>query len=112
MLVTRFLSSPHAHAKVVSIDSSAAEKIDGVAAIIDVLEDPHRVVRYAGQPIMAVAAIDEKTALQAIKAIEVEYRVKTFVVDPVAARKPESPIVYPESKKLTPNASEGPIPPG
>ena len=112
MLVTRFLSSPHAHAEVVSIDSSVAEKIDGVAAIIDVLEDPHRVVRYAGQPIMAVAAIDEKTALQAIKAIEVEYRVKTFVVDPVAARKQDSPIVYPESKKLTPNASEGPIPPG
>ena len=112
MLVAKFLSSPHAHAKVVSIDSSAAEKIAGVEAIIDVLEDPHRVVRYAGQPILAVAAVDEKTAHEALSAIEVEYRVKSFVVDPVVARQPEAPTVYPESKKLTPNASEGPIPPG
>jgi len=108
----KFLSSPHAHAKVVSIDFSAAEKINGVEAVIDVLEDPHRVVRYAGQPILAIAATDEETAIRAIAAVEVEYRVMSFVVDPVVARKPEAHVVYPESKKLTPNASEGPIPPG
>ena len=112
MLVAKFLSSPHPHAKVVGVDTSVAEQISGVEAVVDVLEDPHRVVRYAGQPILAVAAIDEATAIQALDAIEIEYEVFPFVVDPVTARQSDAPVVYPESKKLTPNASEGPIPPG
>ena len=98
MLVAKFLSSPHPHAKVVGVDTSVAEQISGVEAVVDVLEDPHRVVRYAGQPILAVAAIDEATAIQALDAIEIEYEVFPFVVDPVTARQSDAPVVYPESK--------------
>ncbi|MGI9519798.1 MAG: molybdopterin cofactor-binding domain-containing protein, partial [Pirellulaceae bacterium] len=112
MLVGKLLGSPHAHAAVKTIDTSKALTMPGVKAIIDVLDDPHRVVRYVGQPILAIAAADEDTVFAAIEAIEIDFDVCPFVVDDAKARSPDSPVVYPESKKKTPNASEGPIPPG
>jgi xanthine dehydrogenase YagR molybdenum-binding subunit len=112
MLVAKLLGSAHAHALVKSLDWSAAEAMPGVEAIVDVLNDPHRVVRYVGHPILAIAAIDEHTAHEAIKAVKVEYEPRPFVIDPIEALSPDSSIVFPERKKSPPNASEGPIPPG
>lgn len=112
MLVGKILSSPHAHALVKAVWTERANAIEGVKAIVTVMDDPHHVVRYVGTPILAVAAIDEETADAALAAIEIEYEVRPFVVDPIAARAPGAPVVYPERRKHAPNASEGPIPPG
>jgi len=111
MLVAKYLGSAHAHAAIEDMRFEAALAIDGVEAVIEVLDDPHRVARFAGQPIAAVAAVDEHTARRALAAIEVTYAPRGFVVDPYAAVKEGAPAVYPEKKKKPANASEGPIPP-
>ncbi len=111
MLVAKLLGSEHACARVVNVDSSAAEAMPGVEAVIDVLDDPHRVVRYVGHPILAIAAVDEATARAAIRAVRVEYEPRPFVTGLKAAMAPEASVVFPERKKLVQNASEGAIPP-
>ncbi|MEM9457234.1 MAG: molybdopterin-dependent oxidoreductase [Myxococcota bacterium] len=112
MLVAKYLGSAHAHAAIEDMNFEAALAIDGVEAVIEVLDDPHRVARFAGQPIAAVAAKDEATARRALAAIEVTYAPRGFVVDPEAALADDAPEVFPEKKKHPKNASEGPIPPG
>ncbi|HEV2217047.1 MAG TPA: molybdopterin cofactor-binding domain-containing protein [Candidatus Dormibacteraeota bacterium] len=87
----KILRSPHPHARIVSIDTSAARRIAGVKAVITGADLPvkfgilpvtqderaleHEKVRYVGDPIAAVAAIDEEIAAAACDAIEVEYEV-------------------------------------
>ncbi len=87
----RILRSPHPHARILSIDTSAARRTPGVRAVITghdlpvkfgilpVTQDEraleHEKVRYVGDPIAAVAAIDEETAAAACDAISVEYEV-------------------------------------
>jgi len=88
-LVGRLLRSPLPHARILSIDASAAEALEGVAAVctgadcktpfgvlpISENEFPlaREKVRYCGDPVAAVAAVDEATAAKAIKLIRVEY---------------------------------------
>lgn len=112
MLAGRIVGSPHAHARVVALDLDAARAVPGVRAVCDVLTDPHRTVRYVGHPVAAIAAVDEAAARAAGDAMAIEYDVRPFTVDPEAARSADAPVVYPERRKRTPNASEGPIPPG
>jgi 4-hydroxybenzoyl-CoA reductase subunit alpha len=85
----RILRSPHPHARIVSIDTSAARRIPGVQAVITGADLPvkfgilpvsqderaleHEKVRYVGDPIAAVAAIDEEIAAAACDAITVDY---------------------------------------
>ena len=87
----RILRSPHPHARIVSIDTSAARRIPGVQAVITGADLPikfgilpvtqderaleHEKVRYVGDPIAAVAATDEEIAAAACDAIVVEYDV-------------------------------------
>jgi len=111
-LTARLLGSPHAHARVKSIDTSRADSMVSVKAIVDVLDDPHRVVRYVGHPILAIAASSDDAAVAAVEAIVIKYERKDFVIDASRAMQEDAPVVFPEKKKLTPNASEGPIPPG
>ncbi|MBV9167681.1 MAG: xanthine dehydrogenase family protein molybdopterin-binding subunit [Solirubrobacterales bacterium] len=90
MLHGKILRSPTAHAKITSIDTSAAQEMEGVAAVLtgDDLQDiepyyGHAIkdrpivaldrVRFAGEPVAAVAAVNEATAEAAMRAIEVEY---------------------------------------
>lgn len=99
MLVGKLLRSPYRHSKVVNIDVADAERVPGVRAILlpqDVPKikyhsvlfvDPESSVlvkdwmildnhlRYAGDPVLAVAAVDEQTALEAISKINVDYDV-------------------------------------
>jgi len=91
----KFLRSPHPHARILSVDTSAARRIPGVKAVITGADLPvkfgilpvtqderaleHEKVRYVGDPIAAVAATDEETAAAACEAIKVEYE----VLDPV-----------------------------
>src|SRR6516162_309433 len=72
------LYSPHAHAKVKSIDISAAEKMPGVKAAI-VIAKEGATLRYHGDDIAAVAAETEEQARDAIRAIKVEYEVLPHV---------------------------------
>jgi 4-hydroxybenzoyl-CoA reductase subunit alpha len=87
----RILRSPHPHARIVSIDTSAARRIPGVQAVITGADLPikfgilpvtqderaleHEKVRYVGDPIAAVAAVEEEIAAAACDAISVEYEV-------------------------------------
>ena len=79
MLYGKVLRCPYAHAKVVSIDSSAAEKMPGVKAI-HIVQGPGSNIHWAGDDIVAVAAVDEPTAEDAIRAIKVEFQQLPYLV--------------------------------
>ena len=86
MIVGKVLRSIHPHAKVKSMDFTEAEALDGVYAVLDVLTDKERIVRYVGTPIAAVAAIDKKTAEKALNLISVHYDVYPAVTTFEASR--------------------------
>src|SRR6516162_3881486 len=110
MLFAKLLVSPMPHAKVKRLDTSKALAIPGVKAIItdDDLPKPagggtlgenvqataqgERGLTmeplYQGEPILAVAAVDELTAAAAIEAVEIEYEPLPFVVDPIESLRP------------------------
>ncbi|MBI3653211.1 MAG: xanthine dehydrogenase family protein molybdopterin-binding subunit [Acidobacteria bacterium] len=81
MLHGKVLRSPHAHAKIISIDTSAAEQMPGVKAV-HIINGVGFEIRWAGENIVAVAALDEPTAEDAIRAIKVQYeKLPHLVVD-------------------------------
>ncbi len=73
MLYGKVVRSPYAHAKVVSVDTSAAEKIPGVKAV-HVVQGPGSEIHWAGDDIVVVAAVDEPTAADGARAVKVEYQ--------------------------------------
>ena len=79
MLYAKMVRSPFAKAKIVSIDTSAAEKIPGVKAV-EIIQKPGTIAQWAGDDIVAVAAIDESTAEDAIKQIKVQYQRMSHLV--------------------------------
>ncbi len=99
LLYGKILRSPHAAAEVVNIDFSAALSHPGVMAAIKLTEGR---IRYIGEPVAAVAAVDEDTAEQALKLIKVEYKVLPFVVSEDKARQEGAPQVLdsPNVQKL------------
>lgn len=80
LLHARMLGSPYAHAKIVSIDVSAAEKMPGVKAV-KVIQQPGAEVHWVGDEIVAVAAVDECTAEDALRAVKVEFQKLPHFVD-------------------------------
>ena len=74
-----FLTCPHAHAKVTSIDTSAAEKMKGVTSV-RIVSKPGTEIQWAGWEVVAVAAETEAIAHDAVHAIKVEYEVLPHVV--------------------------------
>jgi xanthine dehydrogenase YagR molybdenum-binding subunit len=80
MLYGKVVRCPYPHAKVVSIDTSAAEKMPGVAAVY-VVQDKDSEIQWAGDDIVIVAAVDEATASDAARAIKIEYQPLPFFVD-------------------------------
>ena len=97
MLYARILRSPHAHARVTSVDTEAALKIPGVKAII---QAPLTEVRFAGAPVAAVAATTPEIAGDALRAIKVNYEVLPHVVHVHAAIRPDAPKVVAEENNL------------
>jgi CO/xanthine dehydrogenase Mo-binding subunit len=106
MLYGRVLRSPHAHARIVHIDTADAERLPGVHAVLthrrvppvpidaDLLPlDP--VVRFVGDEVAVVAAESELVAEDALRLIRVEYEVLPAVFDAEAALRPEAPLVHP-----------------
>jgi len=111
MLIGKILRSPHPHARIRSIDTAAARRLKGVRAVItadDVpdtkfsfyqfLADKHILctdkVRYVGDEVAAVAAIDEDTAEEALSLIVVDYEPLPAVFDVDEAMKPDAPLVH------------------
>jgi CO/xanthine dehydrogenase Mo-binding subunit len=112
MLFAKLLLSTMPHARVVRIDTTAAAAMPGVKAILTVDDLPEVVEGanlgegiiastlsergltneplYEGEPILAVAAVDELTAAEAIEKIQIEYEPLPFVVDPVESLRPGS----------------------
>jgi len=74
LLAGKILRCPYAHAKIKSIDTSAAEKMPGVKAV-EVIQGPGMEIFWAGDEIAGVAAVDEGTAEDALRLIKVEYEV-------------------------------------
>jgi xanthine dehydrogenase YagR molybdenum-binding subunit len=115
MLYGRVLRSPHAHARVVNIDLSAARNINGVKAILSLADSIQPaadgtkrdfIVHFAGEPVAAVAAITPEIAEDAIRAIKVQYDVLPHVVTPDDAIKDNAPKVFPEGN-IKPRDSQG-----
>ena len=103
------LRSPHAHARVKSVDVSRAIATPGVRAAVDIL-GVDRVVRYVGQEVAAVACDTSHAAHQALSLIAVDYEPLPAAIGMDAARLPGAPKVYAWD---TPRVSESelPIPP-
>jgi CO/xanthine dehydrogenase Mo-binding subunit len=108
LLHAKLLRSPHAHAKIVSIDTSAAKALPGVRAVLTAKDIPHlkkkaptrahavlaidRAV-FMGQPVAAVAAEELAIAEEALDLIKVEYQVLPAAIDPLKAMQPGAPPV-------------------
>jgi xanthine dehydrogenase YagR molybdenum-binding subunit len=74
LLAGKILRCPYAHARITSIDTSAADKMPGVKAV-QVIQKPGTEIFWAGDEVVGVAAVDEQTAEDAIRAINVKYEV-------------------------------------
>lgn len=94
MLYARIKRCPHAHARITSMDTTAAEKIAGVVAVIPA---PLTELRFAGAPVAAVAATSPEVAEDALRAIVVKYEVLPHVVHAHAAIAPNAPKVVEEA---------------
>lgn len=102
----KILRSIHPHAVVKSVDAAAARGIEGVVAAVDLMEGQKR-VRYVGQPIYGVAAVDERTADAALAALRVEYEVLPAAIGLEQAKEAGAPEVYADDKSHVPSSAEG-----
>jgi xanthine dehydrogenase YagR molybdenum-binding subunit len=126
MLFARRVVSPHPHARVIAIDTSAAEKLPGVRAVHVVernregaqLRNPPKtaekypLIRYAGQAVAAVAATTQAIADEAARLVKVQYQPLPFVVDVDEARKKDAPLVFPGPVDMAGSAGGGGGPKG
>jgi len=110
MLQMQVLRSPHAHARIISIDTSAAEAMEGVACVITAADVPGQdgfgvfvhdqpvmardKVRHVGEAVAAVAAEDLLTARRALSKIKVVYEELPGVFDPLYAMEKDAPLVH------------------
>ena len=112
MLHGRIVRSPHPHAEVLSVDTSAAVALAGVRAVVTPFDAPQghiaadlptldRRVRFVGDEVAAVAADDADTAAAALDLIRVEYRILPHVVDAEEALQPDAPQLYADGNLAT-----------
>ncbi len=97
-----------AHARITSLDLAPALAMPGVGAAISLLADDDNHVRFVGQPIAAIAAIDHKTAAAAAAAVLIKYEPLPAVIGADAARSDAAPLVY-SGKAKPANSAEGPL---
>ncbi len=135
MLYASVLRSPHPHARIKSIDVSKAKALAGVKAVIThencttvwgagsvaggvQYSDPIKAttkqrryafnnpVRFVGEPVAAVAAVDRHVAEEALRLITVDYETLAFVLEPEDALKPDAPQIWPEGNLALNNRNE------
>ena len=118
-----FLRSPFAHARIVTIDPSRAQRLAGVKAVITGKDVSPRLegvslldksvlaqerVRFIGEKVAAVAATDKQIVQEALDLIEVEYEELPAVFDPQEAMKPDAPLLHPDYASYQgPNKADG-----
>ncbi|MGI6079793.1 MAG: xanthine dehydrogenase family protein molybdopterin-binding subunit [Candidatus Avilachnospira sp.] len=127
MLYAKILYSPVPHARIKSIDTSAAEALEGVEAVVCYKDSPKNcyngngedkdikpselvfddVVRYVGDKVAAVAADSEKTALKALKLIKVEYEELPHYFDPEEALKEDAYPIHEGGNIIMPSETVG-----
>jgi nicotinate dehydrogenase large molybdopterin subunit len=123
MVHGKLVRSDTAPARIVSIDTSAAERLEGVVAVLTAADVPHNAVvehasgglgeltieqpvlagdrvRYIGEPVAVVAAVDPETAAQAADLVEVEYEQLPGVFSPEEALADDAPLVHDEGNVL------------
>jgi CO/xanthine dehydrogenase Mo-binding subunit len=101
MVFCKMLLSPVPHARVTSIDTSAAEAMTGVFGVLTANDVPpgngaNEVIltntpHFIGEPILAIAAVDETTAADALEKVQIEYEPLPFVIDPLESLYPGGP---------------------
>ncbi|QND72374.1 molybdopterin-dependent oxidoreductase [Tardiphaga robiniae] len=118
LLHIKMLRSPHPHARIVSIDTSAVQAMPGVHAVLTHADTPatlfstarHEIdamdpedtrvlddtVRFIGQKVAAVVAESEAIAEEACRRIDVVYEILPAVFDPAAAIAPGAPVIHPD----------------
>lgn len=112
MLYAKTVRSPYAHAKILSVDTSEAEKLPGVRAVITGEEYPNRAglyledrffmakvgdtAKYMGEAVAAVAAESPEIAEEACELIKVEYEELPAVTNALEAMKPGAPLIHPD----------------
>ena len=113
MLFAKVVRSPYPHANILSVDTTEAEKLPGVKAVVTGIKDtprgavfgiiphtrdhillPYEKVRYVGEEVAAVAAVDEDTAEEAVDLIKVDYEPLPFVLTAEEAVKEGAPLVH------------------
>ena len=121
MLHARILRSPHAHARILKVDASRAAKLPGVAAVLTrddlvgdhidpyfglIIRDQTPValdkVRFVGDPVAAVAAVDDEIAAEALDLIDVEYEELSAVFDAEEALKPGAVLLHEGVRRIIP----------
>ena len=118
MLHGKVLRSPLPHAKILNIDTSRAEKLPGVKGVVTGRDIPDRMygivpmakdehalarekVRYIGDDVAAVCAIDPEIAEEALELITVDYEELPAVFDPLEAAKEGAPLIHEGVKNNT-----------
>lgn len=110
LLFVRAVRSPYPHALIKRIDTSKAENLPGVKAIITGKDFPERTghyprdksilatdrVRFVGEPIAAVAAVSEEIAMKAIALVEVDYEPLEAVFDVEFSASVKAPLIHPQ----------------
>jgi len=115
MLIGKMLGSIYPHANILHVDATKAQALRGVKGVVTGADIPGtkygivrsrrdetgltRKARHIGDPIAAVAAVDEETALEALDLIEVEYEVLPAVFDPEEAMKEGAPLIHEEYER-------------
>ena len=125
-LIVRILTSPHAHARIVDIDTSRAKAVRGVKAVLtwkDLPRVAHTTagqgypepspydtftldfkVRFVGDRVAAVAAETEEAAVEALSLIDVKYELLPAILDPRESMQPDAPVIHdePEAHMIIP----------
>jgi CO/xanthine dehydrogenase Mo-binding subunit len=115
MLHAAMLGSPHAHARILSYDTAQARALPGVRAVLTAEDLPDKPigpiikdmpilargkVRYLGEPVAAVAAVDLRTARAALQLIQIQYEPLPAVYDAVQALQPGAPVIHGDAGNL------------
>ncbi len=115
MLYGKILRSPHPHARILNIDPSKARRLKGVKAVVTAGDTPQKPfgprtedwsifaidkVRFIGDEVAAVAAVDEDTAEEALDLIQVAYEELPAVFDPIEAMGPGAPLIHDKERNI------------
>jgi carbon-monoxide dehydrogenase large subunit len=113
LLYACIVESPHAHARIKSIETRAAERVPGVVKVVTGADFPYKFglymkdryifanerVRFVGEQVAAVIAWDAKTAVRAAALVQVTYEELPAIFDPLAALAEDAPLIHPDLGK-------------